>query len=131
MTMRPFVKNAASPVQVSHAERKARERRQRELLDLRAVLESEPGRRVLWRFLSFCGVHETVIRHEAIAMAEAAGRQNVGHFLMAEIAAADDDAIFTMMREAKSDAAREARETAAVQTPRAEERETDGEDGNR
>lgn len=125
---RPLVRNAASPRQVSHADRKVTDRRRRELVDLRDVLSSEPGRRVLWRFLGFCGVHETVLRENPITMAEAAGRQNVGHYLMAEIAAADDEAMFTMMREARAAEARDNRETDAVHTTSAEEHPNDGED---
>jgi len=123
---RPLVRNAASPRQVGHAARKAKERRTRELVDLRAVLDTEPGRRTIWRFLKFCGVNETVLRENPITMAEAAGRQNVGHYLMAEVAAADEEAIFTMMREARFLDARDARETDAVQTGDTQEKEADG-----
>lgn len=128
MSPRPLVKNAASPRQVGHAARKATERRARELADLVAVLETEPGRRTIWRFLKFCGVNETVLRENPIAMAEAAGRQNVGHYLMAEIAAADEESIFVMMREARAIDARDDRETAAVQTASSQESPDDGED---
>jgi hypothetical protein len=122
---RAFVRNTADPRQVGQAGRRVKDRRTRELVDLRAVLATEPGRRMLWRFLGFCGVNETVLRENPIAMAEAAGRQNVGHYLMAEIAAADDEALFTMMREARDAVGRENRETDAVHTTRTEEIDDD------
>ena len=125
MSKRPLVRNAASAKQVRHADRKTRDRRREELTDLFTVLGTEPGRRVLWRFLTFCGVHQTVLRESPVAMAEAAGRQNVGHYLMAEIEAADSEALFTMMREARDGDAREARETAAVQTASRQENPDD------
>lgn len=123
---RALVKNATNPKQVKHAERKTRDRRANEILELRAVLESPVGRRVLWRFLKFCGVNETVLRDNAIDMAAAAGRQNVGHYLMAEIEAADDTALFTMMREERADIARDNRETDALHTRGAQESNDNG-----
>ena len=125
MSKRPLVRNAASAKQVRHAERKTKDRRQNELLDLHELLSHEVGRRVLWRVLSFCGVHQTVLRESPVAMAEAAGRQNVGHYLMAEIEAANSEALFTMMREARDGEARDARETAAVQTTSRQENPDD------
>lgn len=121
MTSRPYQKNAADPKQGRHAERKAKDRRARELGDLRAVLETEPGRRVFRRLLRWCGANQTVLRASAIDMAAAAGQQNVGHYIQAEIEAADDEVMFTMMREARADEARDNRETDAVHTTSAEE----------
>ena len=95
-------RNAADPRQVQRAERKDRERRKRELEDLRFVLSSYSGRRLLWRLLGHCSVFQSIwdpsskVHHNA-------GRQDVGHFLMAELTAADEEAFFVMMREARDE----------------------------
>lgn len=118
-------RNAADERQVKYHDRKQRSRRQRELDDLRAVLQLEAGRRLIWRVLEHCSVFSSVwdpssrIHHNA-------GRQDVGHFVMAEVAAADDEAIYRMMREAKArDRADDAELTASLTKS---VRETDGQD---
>lgn len=123
-----LVRNATSPAQVRNAERKVRDRRAHELAELKAVLGTEHGRRVIWRFLQFCGVHQTVLRADPLEMAAAAGRQNVGHYVMAEVEAADDQALFVMMREDRVATARENREIDALHTPGVTKEQTDGED---
>lgn len=97
---RALVRNAADPEQVKRGGRKEKDARDRELHDLRAVLATEPGRRVLWRVLWHCGVFASVY-DEGPLIYKNAGRQDVGHFLMAEIEAADDEAIFRLMVEAR------------------------------
>lgn len=128
MSRHALVRNATSSRQVRHAERKVRDRRAGELNDLKLLLEADFARRVLWRFLQFCGVNETVLRDNPIEMAAAAGRQNVGHYLMAEIEAAEPGALFTMMRQDREDTARENRETDALHTQGAEEQDDANED---
>jgi hypothetical protein len=124
---RPPRRNAADERQVKFHDRKQRSRRDREINDLKAVLQMEPGRRVLWRILEHCSVFASVwdpssrIHHNA-------GRQDVGHFVMAEIVAADDEAIYRMMREAKArDRADDAELTASLTKS---VREPDGHDSN-
>jgi hypothetical protein len=110
------VRNAADPDQVKHASRKDRDRRERELADLRAVLAQAAGRRVLWRLLEHCSVFGSIWHPSALIHANA-GRQDVGHYLMAEITEANEDAIFTMMQEARAAKRADAIENAAVRTP--------------
>lgn len=124
---RPFQRNAADPRQASTAGRMARDRKGRERNDLRAVLEHEYGRRTIWRFLEFCGIHQTVLRENPLEMAAAAGRQNVGQFILAEVEAADDEMIFVMMREARAALQRDNLETEATAKAEAQEPE-DGSD---
>lgn len=100
MDKRSFVGNAADGRQVEEARRKEKDKRKGEIEDLKVVLASKQGRRVLWRVLKHCKVFESIwdassrIHHNA-------GRQDTGHFIMAEICSADEESLFTMMREAK------------------------------
>lgn len=112
-----LVANAADAEQVKRAGRKTRDRRADELADLRAVLATPAGRRVLWRVLEHCRVFESVWSEGAQIHANA-GRQDVGHFVMAEIEQADDEAIFRLMVEARQRRTRESVENEAAQTPK-------------
>lgn len=111
---RPAVQNAADRGQVRHAERKDRDRRERELRDLNAVLATPEGRRVMWRLLGHCRVFESIWHPSALIHANS-GKQDVGHFIMAEIAAADQEALFLMMKESSDAAKRDDAERQAVQ----------------
>jgi hypothetical protein len=114
-----LVGNAADPAQVHRARRKEKDRRTQELADLQRVLAEPAGRRVLWRVLDRCGLFRHIWAEEAARMYLRAGEQNIGHWLMAEIEQADDEALFRLMVEARQRAKREAVENAAAQTARA------------
>jgi len=118
MAPRALVKNASDPEQVQRAGRKVVNRRADELADLNAVLATPAGGRVLWRFLHYCRVFESVQDPPERIQANA-GRQDVGHWLMAEIEAADDLALFRLMQDARRRAKSEDLENAAAQTPTA------------
>lgn len=111
---RAAVKNAADAGQVKHAGRKDRDRRQREMDDLRAVLATPFGRRFVWRLLSHCKVFESIWHPSALIHANA-GRQDVGHYLMAEIVEANEDMLLMMMTEARIEVKRDQAEREAVQ----------------
>ena len=113
---RPLVGNAASPKQVARAQRKEKDQRARELSDLLTVLSTEAGRRLIWRLLGYCKTFSD-IWDPSSRIHFNAGLQNVGHFLLAEINAADEEKYFLMMREAQATAKREQIETEAAQTP--------------
>ena len=83
--------------------------RELELNDLRVVLSTGEGRRFIWRLLAHCKVFGSIWSQSA-AIHYYAGKQDVGHFVWAEIAAANEDAIFQMMTESRK--ANEARELA-------------------
>jgi len=119
-------RNAADPRQVKFHERKQRERRRKELEDLKLLIASEPGRRLVWRLLEQCATFASVWDPSGSRMNYLAGRQDFGHFLMAELSEADDEAIYRMMREAKARQKNEELELAAFLTKSV--RETD--DGN-
>jgi len=115
-----LVCNAADAQQVQRGGRLARRRRERELNDLRAVLAIAEGRRVVWRLLEHCKVFAS-IWDPSSRIHYQAGVQDVGHYLMAEIAAADDEALIVLMRDARSRERAEAIENVATRTPSAAE----------
>lgn len=100
MEKKALVGNAADAQQVKEAGRKDRERRKRELEDLKSVLTSLEGRRFIWRLLGHCKVFES-IWHPSAQIHHSAGKQDVGHFIMAEVVEADQEAFLRMMQEAK------------------------------
>lgn len=97
---KPLVKNAASEHQQNEAKKKLIISRQTELNDLRTILSSKEGRRILWRFLSHAGVFNSIWDNSA-RIHYNAGKQDFGHFIQSEIVEADQEAYFLMMKEAK------------------------------
>lgn len=97
-----LVRNAADEAQVAEAGKRAKFDRKQELEDVRFILDSKQGRRFLWRLLSHCKVFESIWEPSA-KIHHNSGRQDVGHFLMAEVVAANEDALLQMMKEAKDE----------------------------
>lgn len=94
--------NAANKKQVKRAEVNEKNRRRAELNDIRTVLGTKSGRRLMWRFMEYCRSFETVYDfkdNDPIKMAYNSGRQDVGHFFMSEIVTADENLLFKLMRE--------------------------------
>lgn len=124
---RPLVQNAADPRQVAHAGRKEKQARERELEDLRLILLTAEGRRFLWRVLGYCRF-ATDVWDPSSRIHFNAGLQNVGHWVLAEITAADEEAFYLMMRENRDRQRRTNTEAEAIRTDRADaRREIDGE----
>jgi hypothetical protein len=115
-----LVQNAADAEQVERGARLQARRRAQARADLRAVLATAEGRRVLWRLLEHCGVFES-IWHPSAEIHYRAGRQDVGHWLMAEISEADDEALMRMFQEARARARQEAQEAAAGRVRRGQD----------
>ena len=95
---RVYVKNLADKEQVKSAERKEKDRRRQEVEDLKEILSTKSGRRFIWRLLEHCKVFES-IWHPSALIHYNAGKQDVGHFIMAEIISADTSAFQKMMEE--------------------------------
>lgn len=93
-------KNAADEHQVKQARMNEKMIRERELNDLRYLLASPQGRRFLWRVMARCKTFESIWEPSAKIHFNA-GQQDLGHFVMAEIVAADENAFLQMMKEAK------------------------------
>lgn len=94
----PLVKNAADRDQTKSAGTKAERIRNDELKDLREVLSTESGKRFVWRLLSHCKTFESIWEPSA-RIHYLAGIQDVGHFIMAEVAEADERFLIEMMKE--------------------------------
>lgn len=95
-----MVKNASIPSQVKEAQNKQERERKLELDDLRSVLSTKQGRRLLWRLMAECRVYGSIWDNSA-RIHYNAGRQDVGHFILAEITEASEDLYFEMLKEHK------------------------------
>ncbi len=67
----------------------------------RVVLALPEGRLLLWELLEHCSVFASIMDPSSNIYANA-GRQDVGHMIMARITEADDAKLFLMMTEANS-----------------------------
>jgi len=92
--------NAASVADQRALEKGASRRRRQELADLGAVLLTAEGRRVIWRLLEHFGAFRSVFDPQPALMAYQAGRQDDGHWLLAELAAVDPAAVYRLAEEA-------------------------------
>lgn len=102
MNGRSAVHNAADPEQVEKAQKSAKARRERELEDLKVVLNmpGKEGRRVLNRLFAECKTFQSIF----VASSEIyknAGRQDIGHWLMAEVEAASPEALMEIILKRK------------------------------
>ncbi len=95
-----FVKNASDPKQVEAGELKEEEKEALETRDLLTVLGTPEGRRVLWGILERCGVYKTSFTGNSETFFNE-GKRSIGLELISKIGTASDDALFTMMKEAK------------------------------
>ncbi len=93
-----LVKNAASEKQVRNAQEKQEFKRDNQLNDLRNVLETPHGRRVIWRILEHCKTFGSIWSNSS-QIHYNSGMQDVGHWIMGEIASADEQQLFLMMKE--------------------------------
>lgn len=91
-----LTRNVASPRQVKAATKKQKQREREEREDLSSVMTTPAGRRLLWRWLQFCGTFESVISDNPLVMAHNSGRQDVGHMMMAEMTKANPQAYLEM-----------------------------------
>ena len=96
-----LVKNAADEQQVKEAGAKQRFTRETEINDLKAVMGTPAGRRIFWKILSHCGVYETVMSSDSNLTSYNAGKQDVGHFVQAELNDACPDEYDLMFKEAR------------------------------
>lgn len=95
-----LVGNAEDPEQVRRGRRRKKVRDDQAQSDLRAVLATPEGRRVLWRLLGYCHAFASCYSDSPSFMAHLTGRQDVAHYLMHQIQKADPTAFLTMMQDA-------------------------------
>jgi len=98
MSKEALVKNASSEKQVSSAKVTEKHHRNQEIEDMRQILNSAAGRKVIWRILAECKTFET-IWHPSAAIHYNSGQQDIGHWLMAEVAETGPESLFILMKE--------------------------------
>ena len=98
---KPLVKNAADESQVRQAEVNMKLLDEKNFNDLKFILDSDQGRRFMWRVLSECGVFQTSFRTSSeIYYLE--GRRSIGLKLLAEIMDCDPQAYIKMSTQKES-----------------------------
>lgn len=95
-----LVKNAADEKQVKKAKRAEKTDREKELDDLRFVLGTPQGRRVLHRVLSQCGVYRPSFTGNRFGDFNE-GQRNIGLYLLSEITEAKESRLYQMQQENK------------------------------
>jgi len=90
--------NASDRLQVEDQKKRVKERRKQELNDIITVLSTISGRRFIWRILGKCRTFESVWEASA-KIHYNAGKQDLGHYIMAEISESDSNLLFKMMKE--------------------------------
>lgn len=82
---------------------KARTERDLESADVKWLMESKRGRRIIWRFLEQAGVFRLSFNTNAMSMAFAEGNRNAGLRLQALVHEVCPELYPTMVKEAKND----------------------------
>lgn len=95
--------NAADPEQVAKAEKRELRGRDQELLDWQSTFDTPQRRRTLRKILAYCGVHRTVLGPTDAQTNFNAGRQDVGHFVEAQVLEADPLIYSLMVTEDRSE----------------------------
>lgn len=99
MSKKALVKNAADKQQVKNAAENEKNVAERDLEDIRRVMSTPYGRRVIWRVLTECKVFGTVLHPSGSMTYYNSGRQDLGHWLMGEIVEAGEELLFNVMKE--------------------------------
>lgn len=93
--------NAADPEQVKKAAQADKRDRQRQVEDMRSVLNTVQGRRVVWRYLCECKVFETSFHPSGSQTYFNEGMRNIGLQLLADINESSPEAYQVMLKESK------------------------------
>ncbi len=80
----------------------ARERRRKELDDLRWLLGHPQGRRIVSRLLEHTGVFRSSFNHSGSVMAFQEGKRDVGLFLTSELLESSSDGYMKVLKEYKA-----------------------------
>jgi len=84
-------------------EERNKRKRDRELADLKKVLQTVEGRRVVWRLLSEAGVFRSAFNPNALQMGFNTGNQNLGYLLWNDLNVVAPERYVQMQREYISD----------------------------
>lgn len=94
---------AADPRLIKKKVLDSRLRARRDADDLRQILSTLAGRRLVWRYLTICHVFETAFNNSGSVTAFNLGEQNIGLKLLAEINETDPEAYLKMLKESKEE----------------------------
>lgn len=92
--------DASDKETVDKAEQDAKNARKTELKDLKELLATHSGRRILWRILERTGMHRTSFTGNSKTFFNE-GERNIGLWLVDEVLLADADKYLLMIKENK------------------------------
>jgi hypothetical protein len=90
--------NASNEQEVKNATLKEKNRRDTELDDLRQLLKTKWGRRLVWRVLEKAGIHRTSFTGNSTTFFNE-GQRNIGLWLESEVTDADTNGYLQMIKE--------------------------------
>lgn len=90
--------NAANPLSIKEADQNQKAARKQELDDIRFVLSSVQGRRMLFRQLAVSGLHRSSMTGSVWTYFHE-GERSIANRLLIDIEEADTEAYFQMVRE--------------------------------
>lgn len=93
--------NAASEKQVKKMVSREERLNHRFADDMKSVLSSIQGKRVIWRLMSQCGTFKSVHHPSGSQVYYNAGQQDIGHFIMTLVLDAEPKKFLEMQIEAK------------------------------
>ena len=88
----------SNPDDIKESEQVAEALRRQEMNDLRTVLSNSSGLRFVWRLLQHCNTFNSIYDSDSNLMSFRSGQQDIGHFLMSEIVAADENLLLKLMK---------------------------------
>lgn len=91
--------NTSEPKQVKKAKDRERLLKDEILRGLTKTLTDPEGRRLLWSYLSFCGIYQTSFTNDFGTTAYNEGRRSVGLKLLDDIVSASPEFLMLMMKE--------------------------------
>lgn len=92
--------NIANEKSVKNKRKKERFDRKEEIRDLKLLLDTDFGRRFVWRVLEKCKTFGSIMSGNSWTYYNS-GQQDIGHFILAEIMEANEEAFIKMMLENK------------------------------
>ena len=93
------IQDVGDPKQVRKRRTKVQIRRERELHEIREILNTSFGKGFIWRILEKCHMFHTTSHHEALSMARMSGERDVGLWLLDELDQSNPNAYIMLIRE--------------------------------
>jgi len=92
-----LVGNVADEDQIRRGRKKQNIREELELKDMKDLLATHFGKRILWRYLAFCKIFESSFTVDPNITSFNEGKRDVGLKMLADISEADPGAFVEMM----------------------------------